>query len=325
MLNRRKLVVHVILSLVLILSFFGTLCSSAEELDESLTVYASTDEREAVYEALLAANSKFTGTGIDWETLSPMYYYNMLNFELGNTIVLDRQSFNGNYNYTVNRNSVPNGETLRTIMYFHVENGIAKNINSVYIDKETGEKSYGKGVFKSQNYADYAEEIMLLLGRVEIIDPVYVRLVYVEGLGNCFYINDGTDECFITAYATYEADAPIEDRTPTVGVIHVGEELLEAKEAYAEWCDYMAEVQKNGGDGGGEFSYTPETTSDGRYLTSITDVEGYFGESYSLGTHFPEAFRKTNHAAVWIIAGTVAAAGAVTAVTVIVRKKRKAS
>jgi hypothetical protein len=315
-----KIILMLILLPLILLATFQTQRAFAEE-ESTLTVYASKEEQEAVFNVLPdeLRDSAIPGS------VTPLYYYIIYDesknegYRNGDAIVLSKVSpYVNEYTYVV---------SMKDISYFDktwnsgivectVKNGVITARGPLL--GETAE--YGI----SMHYADFAEDIRVLAGREEMIDPQYVRLVRVYNFGYCFYINDGVDEFFYVFYSVnWTGDI---DLAHGARILRVGEDLERAAGEVKEHLERERKIQAGEIESGGASSPDVETAVVEFHPATgdASDIEAYLGVKIdSFKTHFPEAFKAP---VVWpyFVAGGVAIVAAAAVAVVLIVKKRRA-
>ncbi len=320
---RRFLAFAILVSLLVsVLSVFHAV--AADDNEKVYTVYASEEEQMAMMDVLSASanRSKYTKYVIPG-SITPVYYYMLYDkksgkgYKAGDEIELSKFVPNMGstccYLATLRGNITRSDEQFNSGMFeFRVKNGVITISGPELISDSYGSMSY--------NYADYAEDIRVLSGKDEIIDPQYVRLVHIRNAGLNFYINDGTDEFFyLISYYVGETDITHGNR-----IIRAGEDLERAVADIKAFIEDESAIQEmlTGGSSSGEINAAwPEfNTATG----DTTNIEQYLGvKTSNFKTHFPEAF--VTKPQIWpfiVIPGVVTAAAAVV-IVLILRKKRK--
>ena len=314
-----KIVILLVLLSLFTPAFSQTQRAFAEE-EKSLTVYASREEQEAVFNALPdeLRNSAIPGS------VTPLYFYFIYNeskdegYRNGDKIILSKVSpYVKDYTYVV---------SMKDISYFDktwhsgmvectVKNGVI-TAHGPYLG-ETSE--YGI----SMHYADFAEDIRVLAGRDVIIDPQFVRLVRVYNFGYCFYINDGVDEFFYRLYSVHwTGDINLDHGT---GILRVGEDLERAAREVKEYLERERKIQAGEIESGGSSSLDvePAVVEFHPATGDTSDIEAYLGVKIdSFKTHFPEAFKAPVVWPYFVAGGAAIVAAAAVAVVLIVKKRR---
>ena len=307
-----------ILSLVLL---FSAICS-AEATDvfgEGLTVYASKEEQETVCEAL---------NGRVPISVTPVYYYILYDSDTGNgykngdEIVLSKTPRPGTFIYSVTLKDYAAPVDGTDYIYSRAMTVVESNngqMTAGIISCTRSAEDNPNYLADSTNYADFAEDIRILSGRDEIIDPKYVRLVAIPNVGECFYIKDSTDE-FFYYLSGYLGEFDI---THGARIMRVGEDL---ERAAGEVKEYLAR-QKNDpkGEAGGSSSLDvePAVVEFHPPTGDTSDIEAYLGVKIdSFKTHFPEAFKAPVVWPYFVAGGAAIVAAAAVAVVLIVKKRR---
>ena len=309
-----------ILSLVLL---FSAICS-AEATDvfgEGLTVYASKEEQETVCEAL---------NGRVPISVTPVYYYILYDSDTGNgykngdEIVLSKTPRPGTFIYSVTLKdyAAPVDGTVyiysRAMTVVESKNG---QMTAGIISCTRSAEDNPNYLADSTNYADFAEDIRILSGRDEIIDPKYVRLVAIPNVGECFYIKDSTDE-FFYYLSGYLGEIDI---THGARIMRVGEDLERAAGEVKEYLERERKIQAGEIESGGSSSSDVETAAVEFHPATgdASDIEAYLGVKIdSFKTHFPEAFKAPVIWPYFVAGGAAIVAAAAVAVVLIVKKRR---
>ena len=309
-----------ILSLVLL---FSAICS-AEATDvfgEGLTVYASKEEQETVCEAL---------NGRVPISVTPVYYYILYDSDTGNgykngdEIVLSKTPRPGTFIYSVTLKdyAAPVDGTVyiysRAMTVVESKNG---QMTAGIISCTRSAEDNPNYLADSTNYADFAEDIRILSGRDEIIDPKYVRLVAIPNVGECFYIKDSTDE-FFYYLSGYLGEIDI---THGARILRVGEDLERAAGEVKEYLERERKIQAGEIESGGSSSSDVETAAVEFHPATgdASDIEAYLGVKIdSFKTHFPEAFKAPVIWPYFVAGGAAIVAAAAVAVVLIVKKRR---
>ena len=317
---KNRLFIRIILAIILASFSFPVLFQTAivfAEDESACSVYASPEEQEAILNALPAELREAAIPG----AVTPQYFcyiYNAVTdegYRKGDEIVLSRVCGAG-YSYVVSMENLSyhNKMLNSAIVECTVKNGVIK-VGIISWDGEQERKV-------TVNYADYAEDIRVLAGRDEIIDPRYVRLVHVYSVGRCFYINDGTDEFF---YRFDDLWSGTIDVTHGARILRVGEDLERAAGEVKEYLERERKIQAGEIESGGSSSSDVETAAVEFHPATgdASDIEAYLGVKIdSFKTHFPEAFKAP---VVWpyFVAGGAAVAVAAAVAVILIAKKRR--
>ena len=221
-------------------------------LEPRINFANSKEEQETVCEAL---------NGRVPISVTPVYYYILYDSDTGNgykngdEIVLSKTPRPGTFIYSVTLKdyAAPVDGTVyiysRAMTVVESKNG---QMTAGIISCTRSAEDNPNYLADSTNYADFAEDIRILSGRDEIIDPKYVRLVAIPNVGECFYIKDSTDE-FFYYLSGYLGEFDI---THGARIMRVGEDL---ERAAGEVKEYLAR-QKNDpkGEAGGSSSLDVE-------------------------------------------------------------------
>ncbi len=319
---KNRLFKRIILAIILASFSFPVLLQTANVFaeDESVcTVYASPEEQEAILNALPAELREAAIPG----SVTPQYFFYIYKaskdegYRKGDEIVLSRVSpAGGGYSYVVSMENISYHNKMLDsgAVECQVKNGVIKVIGPWW--NEDPELKV------TLNYADYAEDIRVLAGRDEIIDPRYVRLVHVISVGWCFYINDGTDEFF---YRFDDLWFGTIDVTHGTRILRVGEDLERAAREVKEHLERERKIQAGEIESGGSSSLDvePAVVEFHPATGDTSDIEAYLGVKIdSFKTHFPEAFKAPVVWPYFVAGGAAVAAAAAVAVVLIVKKRR---
>ena len=316
------LIIFISAAVVCLLSFPGFSFAKAGE-----SVYASAEEQQLVYEMLEKDYPTYARLAVK-DSIAPVYDFDLLGYRAEDSIVL-RASKDGMYRYCMKATADKDKGFAGTgIISVTISGGKIESAGAMYPGSE-----YERVLSASPDYADYAEDIRIVLGRDSIIPPQNVRFVCANGIGNCFYINDGRDSVFVSllnlnvSWADpYHVDFSVGDDCDFV-VIRAGEELESVAKAALQKKEY---VDKNGesGAGGSGLAFVPDTALAGvraENFRDVTDIASYLGQDHrSASMVFPNAFAPKRPVWPFFAAGgavmllAALAAGAV----LLVRKKR---
>ena len=317
--------------LVIILSvLLACSINTGAAFDDGLSVYASAEEQRLVAELLKKERPIFEGILCE-DSISPVYSFDILGYRAGDAITLEPIEQGAGFYFA----KVSSSEDLPydgpAHAYIVIKND---HIVSSVIQYPVKDPSFHRVISQSSSYADYSEDIRLALGREQIVPPQNVRMVCCSGIGNCFYISDKEDECFVSLLAIgdnwvdpYRIDLPVTGDCDFV-IIRTGDELEAVAKAVLQKKEY---VDKNGGsgDGGDGAVFVPEVELTGlkaEHFRDVTDVSSYLGQDYrSASMVFPEAFAPKRP--VWpffAAGGAVVLLGSLTAVAVVIVRKKHA-
>ena len=330
------------LCVLLICTVSARVTAWQKNLDEEYSVYASKEEQGRVFESLKAdMGAEFVNASVIKESISPLYSYSVLDsdrkasYHSGDSIELKPWKGEDNsfcYIATVtkafdNKRDGPCGYINILVKNGHAQRtGVIRCLND---DTYRELLEEGNGYEFTANYADVAEDMMRRAGRSSVVEPKYVRLVNVVGIGFCFYANDGADEFF------YVLDTSFADVGGTaVGsrIIRAGEELertaVAAEQQYERIFKESEGTGQQAGEDGGvasvEYGAVKDTVPFCFATGDTADVEKYFGiDLAGLSTHFPEAFKAP---LVWpyFVAGGAAIVAAAAVAVILIAKKRRA-
>ncbi|MBR5059290.1 MAG: hypothetical protein IKX06_00790 [Clostridia bacterium] len=318
---------HVYHKTIMIAALFVALtvvpiCSLAKS---DMSVYASLEEQQSIYEMLEKQYPAYAEAAAD-DCVIPVYHYDVSNYKKDNEISLEKAQ-NGKFCYYLKAEADESkGFRGSGLISVTVNNGKIESAGMVYPGS-----GYERVLSSSPSYADYAEDIRIALGKDSVISPKNVRFVYTDGIGNCFYIEDGNDSVFVSllylnvSWADpYRVSLSVADDCDFV-IIRTGDELEAVAKAVLQKKEY---VDKNGGGGDGAV-FVPEVELTGlkaEHFRDVTDVSSYLGQDYrSASMVFPEAFAQKRP--VWpffAAGGAVVLLGSLTAVAVVIVRKKHA-
>ena len=340
--TKYKMLTRIILAILVCSIFYTCLvgihkCSADSEQD--LTVFASKEEQEAVCEALSPSKRACVVSG----SVTPIYYISIYDsmrdkgFRNGDKIELSKTGESSDsfvyavtlHNLTVPREAVavsyvddiPSEDVIvkSAVSFIEVKHGkMNEYLTTFNIGFET---DYPDSVSVSFNYADFAEDMRVQMERDEVVDAKYVRLVYVESVGYCFYVNDGTDELFYR-FSSWVGDT---DVTHGTRILRVGEDLERAAREVKEYLERERKIQAGEIESGGSSSSDVETAAVEFHPATgdTSDIEAYLGVKIdSFKTHFPEAFKAPVVWPYFVAGGAAIVAAAAVAVVLIVKKRR---
>ncbi|MBR6427656.1 MAG: hypothetical protein IKS28_07515 [Clostridia bacterium] len=318
----------VVLAFALIIISTGVRSIAASFGEETVcTVYASNNEQDAFMDAVekLMPEMGFSECVIPG-SVTPEYYYSLYDsktdkgYKAGDEIVLSKTYPNRKqlYSYIGSLKEIEFQDKRWSggFIEVHFQNGLAIDAHPVLSPYEED------GNMISLNYADFAEDIRVLTGREEIVDPQYVRLVSVFNVGVCFYINDGADEFFYRCYSDFGNT----DVTHGTRIIRAGEDLERAAREVKEYLERERKIQAGEIESGGSSSLDvePAVVEFHPATGDTSDIEAYLGVKIdSFKTHFPEAFKAP---VIWpyFVAGGAAVAVAAAVAVILIAKKRRA-
>jgi hypothetical protein len=259
-----------------------------------MSVYAPPSEQEELYDII--QNSEMMMRSLDSkgvivkESIAPVYRACFLEYaETGvlriwphimeRVIKAESESLDGNYYYakTVTANGLFAGN-----MNFYIEDSIAytNGFAPTPVLKE-----YWKGIPEphigptSKSYADHAERIRQLLGRDTFVPTDQVRYVWVDHLGEVFYINDGEREALVVIIGSEDVFYGEAGE-----VVFIGDELqatakIVEQKFYERMREIAALVAEHGPDINGGSLEAPSRTPNPASIDHIIDIAAFLGNA----------------------------------------------
>ena len=307
----------------------GYSIASGASFDGGFSVYASAEEQQLVAEILEKDRPAFREI-LCRDSISPVYSLDITDYRAGDVMTLEPLEKDTAFYFAKVSSAKDMPYDGPAHAYVAIKDG---HVVSSVIQYPSKDDSDQRVIPQSTSYADYAEDIKIALGRDSIIPPQSIRMVCCGGLGNCFYINDRTDECLVCLLAIgdawvdpYRIDLPVTGDSD-FAIIRAGEELEAVAKTVKQKKEY---VDKNNESGAGEsgLAFVPDTALAGvraDHFRDVSDIASYLGQDYrSVSMVFPYAFAKKRPVWPFFAAGgavvllAAVAAGAV----ILVRKKR---
>ena len=191
-------------ALATVILLLSTIPCVAEKAEGSGMVYASGIELENAYEALKqegasSSNSvakilKYDGLSIVKESITPVYTINLLEYSKTSELSIVPWYAGKNMDCRVYSSKMvdENGE-YSGFMRFYIENGIAYRIHSS--PQPFKDYEYQSA---STSYADHAKRIQKILKLDNLVSPVDVKYVMIDGVGDFFCVKNQEQTHFVS-------------------------------------------------------------------------------------------------------------------------------
>jgi hypothetical protein len=262
-----------------------------------VSVYGSAEEREELYEIIRRSenlmrsfNSK--SISIAEDAIMPVYRACFLEYAetgvlrivspvriWGQEVIDAPEGERGNIYYakTVTANGLFAGN-MRVVVGDGIarQNGFAPSVHMFGPDDVI---HLGQYSITSKSYADHAERIRQLLGRDTFVPTDQVRYVWVDHLGEVFYINDGEREALVVIIGSEDVFYGEAGE-----VVFIGDELqatakIVEQKFYERMREIAALVAEHGPDINGGSLEAPSRTPNPASIDHIIDIAAFLGNA----------------------------------------------